>query len=129
MRSLFREASQAENVGALRAAGALYRAAVESLVEDQGVEGNDLYSRINGLEAKGVDPDLVRDLHEARLLGNWSLHEGLVFAPEEVQDVAQLLTDAVNILYVLPAARESMREARARRRDEGREGPGGEPTA
>ncbi len=117
MRSLYREASRAENVGALRGAGALYRAAVEELVASQQAEGRDLYQRIEGLAARGVDQDIVTDLHEARLLGNWSLHEGVEFSAEEVADVADLIADAVEILYVQPARRDAMREARAARRE------------
>lgn len=117
MRSLFREASVCENAGAMRGSAALYRAAVEELVKHQSVSGRDLYHRIEALEARGVDADIVRDLHEARLLGNWSLHEGIVFSPDEVADVANLITEAVEILYVLPARREEMRQAREARRE------------
>jgi hypothetical protein len=45
------------------------------------------------------------NLHEARLLGNWSLHDGLQFSPEEIDDVAQIIADAVHQLYVQPAER------------------------
>jgi hypothetical protein len=116
MRSLFREASQAENAGAMRGAAALYRAAVEALVADQNAPGRDLHQRIQALRTKGVEDDIVRDLDEARLLGNWSLHEGLTFAAAEVADVAELIEDAVELLYVLPARREEMRNARESRR-------------
>ncbi len=51
-----------------------------------------------------------------RLAGNWSLHEGIEFTAEEVADVAQLIEDAVEILYVQPGRREAMRQARAERR-------------
>jgi hypothetical protein len=116
MRSLYREASQAENAGALRGAAGLYRAAVEALLKNQGIEGPNLEQRIDALQGKGVDSDLVRDLHEARLTGNWSLHDGVVFSAEEIADLAQLIHDAVRVLYVQPAERERMREARAARR-------------
>jgi hypothetical protein len=116
IRSLFREASLAENAGALRGAAALYRATVEEIVDDFAAAGRNLYERIDSLRGRGVDEDIVRDLHEARLLGNWSLHEGLEFAANEVEDVARLIEDAVEILYVQPARRAEMRQARAQRR-------------
>lgn len=115
MRSLFREASVAESAGAFRGAAGLYRAAVEALVDDQEVSGRDLHAKIEGLRGR-VEDDLIADLHEARLTGNWSLHDGLEFSPEEVGDVADLIQDAVRILYVEPAKRAEMREARAARR-------------
>jgi hypothetical protein len=110
VRSLYREASLAEHAGALRGAAALLRAAVEELVRVRGA------SNIDGLGAQGVDQDIVRDLHEARLMGNWSLHSGVVFASEEIEDVAILIRDAVHELYVEPARREAMRKAREDRR-------------
>ncbi len=116
VRSLYREASIVEHAGALRGAAVLYRAAAEELVKDQGAAGGDLYHRIEALRGSGVDEDLVRDLHEARLLGNWSIHEGVTFSAEESADVAELLQDCVEVLYVEPARREAMRTAREARR-------------
>ena len=94
----------------------LYRDAVEELVKDQGVGGANLKDQIDALKGKGVDADIVTDLHEARLTGNYTIHQGIVFSADEVEDVAQLITDAVEILYVEPARRAAMRNARAARR-------------
>lgn len=116
MQSLFVEASVAESAGALRAAGALYRAAVEELAKDQGATAANLYDKIESLRGK-IEDELIDDLHEARLLGNWSLHEGLAFSAEEVADVAELIVEAVHTLYVEPAERRALRDARKARRD------------
>jgi hypothetical protein len=116
IRSLYREASVAENASCLRGAAGLYRAVVEELMRDQSAEGRDLHARIEALRTR-IDDDLVTDLHEARLTGNWGLHDGMTFSAEEVADVAQLIRDAVDILYVEPARRQAMREQRAARRE------------
>jgi hypothetical protein len=84
------------------------------------VTGTNLEQQIDALAAKGVDADIVRDLHEARLTGNWSIHRRTTFSAAEVADVAVLIRDAVEILYVQPQKRQAMREAREARRD-GRE--------
>lgn len=118
VRSLYREASLAEAAGALRGAAALYRAAAEKLVEDQAVTGRSLEDRIDALADKGVDADIITDLHEARLTGNWSIHEGMEFSAEELDDVARLISDAVEILYVQPVRKEQMRAARQARRQQ-----------
>lgn len=110
VRSMYREASLAENVGALRGAAGLYRAAVEEIVREQAV------ANIDGLRAKGADDDLVRDLHDARVTGNWSLHRGTNFTAGEIADLAELIGQAVHELYVEPARREEMRRAREDRR-------------
>ncbi|MBG6095960.1 DUF4145 domain-containing protein [Nocardioides luteus] len=117
IRSLYGEASTCEQAGALRAAGVMYRAAVEELVKERGATGQNLYARIEDLKTKGLDGDLVDDLHEARMLGNDSIHDGLVYSAEEVADVANLIEEATITLYVQPAEKKAMREARKARRD------------
>ncbi|MFB6695781.1 DUF4145 domain-containing protein [Streptomyces virginiae] len=117
MRDLFLEGGRCEAAGAYRAAGAMYRAAVEELCRDRGAAGKALYDKIEDLVNRGVTREVVDDLHEARSLGNWSLHDGLEFSAEEVADVAELITEAVHIVYVEPAERKKMREARKARRD------------
>ena len=119
VRSLMLEASICANAGALRAAAGMYRAAVEKVCDERQVAPGKLYHRLKGLKAdKGVDGDLVEHLHEARALGNYSLHEGMEFSPAEVADVASLITEALVLLYVQPAQRAAMRAAR-RAREQG----------
>lgn len=76
-----------------------------------------LYKRLEKLkERPNIEGQLVDDfLHEARLLGNDSLHDGTVFSAEEVMDVAQLIVEAVTVLYVQPEQRRKMRDARRAR--------------
>lgn len=116
IRGLFGEGSLAANAGARRAAAGAYRAAVEAILNNKGIEGSKLEPRIDALGSLGVDADIVRDLHEARLLGNWSLHQGVDFSDEEVDDVAELIAEACFELYEEPARREAMRAARKAKR-------------
>lgn len=117
IRSLYVEASRAEAAGALRGAAGLYRAAVEGICVDRNADGRNLAERIDALEEVGLGQDVVRDLHEARLLGNWSLHDGLEFTSEEVADVAELIAEACYLLYVQPAERQALRKQRQARRE------------
>lgn len=117
IRDLFAEGSVVEHAGALRAAAALYRATVEALCADRGTQGRNLEDKINDLKNRGVDAGIVDDLHEARFLGNWSLHRGTAFTADEVADVADLIVEATVELYVQPAERARMREARRARRN------------
>jgi hypothetical protein len=116
VRTLYREASVAEGVGAFRAAAGMYRACVEALVADRNANGHNLDQQIDDLANQGVDQDLVEDLHEARVTGNWSLHQGLEFSAAEVADIASLIYQSVFVLYVQPVQRQRMRDARAARR-------------
>lgn len=115
-RSTFSEASECRNVGALRGAAGLLRATVELIVLERGANGGDLKARINVLTQYRVDKDVVDGLHEARLLGNDSLHAGTTFTAEEVDDVFELVEHAVHAIYVEPAERERLRQARAAKR-------------
>lgn len=113
-RSLYAEASRCESVGALRGAGVLYRAAVEEVVKDQGGEGRNLRQQIDSLSSK-LDAELVEALHESRVVGNYSIHEGLTFSDEEVADIAELIYEACHVLYAIPAERQALRAKRQAR--------------
>ncbi|WP_166389677.1 DUF4145 domain-containing protein [Nocardioides ochotonae] len=119
VRSLFEEASKCEKSGAFRAAGVMYRATVEELVKEQNATGHNLYDKIESLKGT-LSTELVEDLHEARMLGNDSIHAGLTYSAEEVEDVAKLIEEAVLVLYVQPEEKRAMREARKARRDAGK---------
>lgn len=51
-----------------------------------------------GAREPGGPAEVVRDLDEARLLGNWSLQKGLSFSYAEVADVASLIKEAAFLL-------------------------------
>jgi hypothetical protein len=115
VRSLFAEASTCEKAKAYRAAGVMYRATVEELVKDQEAVGGRLYDKIESLKGRLSD-ELVEDLHEARMLGNDSIHAGLTYSADEVEDVARLIEEAVLVLYVQPEQKRAMRDTRQARR-------------
>ncbi|MEU4703304.1 DUF4145 domain-containing protein [Nonomuraea dietziae] len=116
IRDRFAEGSTCESAGALRGAAAMYRAAIEELCKEQGASKFNLHDKIEELRGS-LGEEIVRDLHEARMLGNDSVHDGLVYAPEEVADVAELIVEMTEILYVQPARRAALRDARKARRD------------
>lgn len=88
---------------------------VEEICKDQGAAGRTLYDRITALESN-LPPDIINSLHEARMVGNDSLHDGLQYSPDELADIAQLVTEVTLILYVHPAQRAALAAARAARR-------------
>jgi hypothetical protein len=122
VRDLFSEGTRCQEAGALRAAAAMYRAAVEELCKDRSATGRNLKDKIADLTNRGVPADVVRDLDEARTLGNWSLHDGLAFSYAEVDDVASLIQEAVFVVYVQPEQRAGLRAARQQRREQARAG-------
>ncbi|MDT0545610.1 DUF4145 domain-containing protein [Streptomyces lonegramiae] len=116
VREIFREAALAEAAGAYRLAGVGYRAVVEQIAKEQGATGSNLHNRITSLAAQGVPQNIVDAFHEARIVGNDAVHDGLAYSSEEIADIAELIDEAVFILYVQPAQRARMAAARAARR-------------
>jgi hypothetical protein len=116
VREVFAEAALAEAAGAARLAGIGYRAAVEQIVKDKGTTGKNLYERITGLTAVGGTQEIVDAFHEARFVGNDAAHDGLAYSSDEIADIAELVIEAVTVLYVQPAQRARMAQQRAARR-------------
>jgi hypothetical protein len=116
VREVFAEAALAEAAGAFRLAGVGYRAAVEQIVKERGSNGKNLYERITGLTRLGASQDIVDALHEARFVGNDAAHDALAYSAEEIADIAELINEAVMVLYVQPAQRAKMAAQRAARR-------------
>lgn len=116
VREVFAEAALAEAAGAFRLAGIGYRATVEQIVKDKAAAGKNLYERITGLTALGVTQDIVDAFHEARFVGNDAAHDALAYSAEEIADIAELVIEAVVVLYVQPAQRAAMAQQRAARR-------------
>lgn len=115
VRSLFMDASKAENAGSYRLAGVGYRAAVEEICKDQGAIKYSLYDKITELAERGLPQDVVDAMHEARVVGNDSIHHNLEYAADEIADLAELIKEAAKILYVQPAERKRMAQARKAR--------------
>ncbi|WP_228183986.1 DUF4145 domain-containing protein [Streptomyces anulatus] len=116
VRDLFLEAGRAEAVAAFRLAGVGYRSVVEEICKERGAQGKTLYAMISDLATHNVPQSLIDGFHEARLLGNDSVHDGLEYAPDEVADIAGLIEEAVLVLYTQPAERQRMAAARLARR-------------
>ncbi|MFD3553861.1 DUF4145 domain-containing protein [Streptomyces goshikiensis] len=115
VRTLFTEASRAENAGGFRLAGVGYRAAVEEICKDQGATKYTLHDKIEELAARGLPQEVVDAMNEARVVGNDSVHQNLEYAADEIADLAEIIEEAAEILYVEPAKRKRMADARKAR--------------
>ncbi|WP_159074350.1 DUF4145 domain-containing protein [Streptomyces dioscori] len=116
IREVFSEGALAEAAGAFRLAGIGYRATVEQIVKERGAAGKNLYERITALKDLGASQEIVDAFHEARFVGNDAAHEALAYSAEEIADIAELIDEAVLVLYVQPAQRTQMAAQRAARR-------------
>ncbi|GAA4698126.1 DUF4145 domain-containing protein [Nocardioides nanhaiensis] len=126
--SLFSEGAEAEAAGLLRGASMLYRSCVEAMAKERSAEGRDLYQRIEAMKStKALEADLADAMHEARLLGNDTTHDGIAYSAEEVADVAELVSEALHLIYVQPAERARFKQLRQARRDSARRGGAARP--
>jgi len=64
-----------------------------------------LQVRVDDLASKGIDSEVVKNLHEAPLVGNDSVHDGVSYPAGELADIADLIAEAVQLAFVQPAER------------------------
>lgn len=119
MVSFFQEAGVCEAVGALRAAGGLYRSAAEAMLDSK-VEGRDIPAKVKKfVQLQEVDPSLAEELEatftDARLVGREALHHGVDYSAQEIGELAELLCDAAEAVFAQPAQREGRRQRQAQR--------------
>lgn len=126
MASFFQEAGVCEAVGALRAAGGLYRSAAEAMLDSR-VTGRDIPAKVNQFvqwleedpNLAEVDPSLVEELKatftDARLVGREALHHGVDYSAQEIGELAELLCDAAEAVFAQPAQRQRRRQRQAQR--------------
>lgn len=119
MASFFQEAGVCEAVGALRAAGGLYRSAAEAMLDSK-VEGRDIPAKVKKfVQLTEVDPSLAEELEatftDARLVGREALHHGVDYSAQEIGELAELLCDAAEAVFAQPAQRQRRRQRQAQR--------------
>lgn len=119
MASFFQEAGVCEAVGALRAAGGLYRSAAEAMLDSK-VEGRDIPAKVKKfVQLQEVDPSLAEELEatftDARLVGREALHHGVDYSAQEIGELAELLCDAAEAVFAQPAQRQCRRQRQAQR--------------
>lgn len=119
MASFFQEAGVCEAVGALRAAGGLYRSAAEAMLDSK-VEGRDIPAKVKKfVQLPEVDPSLAEELEatftDARLVGREALHHGVDYSAQEIGELAELLCDAAEAVFAQPAQRQCRRQRQAQR--------------
>jgi hypothetical protein len=75
-----------------RASAALLRVALEELTEHLGASGKDLRERIVDLKGKGLPEQVVKSMDILRIVGNHSVHPGLIDLDDDPETSAKLFT-------------------------------------
>jgi hypothetical protein len=109
---LYAEALQAIDAGLAVSAGAMMRAAVESMCQQFGVPGKDLAQKISNLKTGKngpLSPAEAKALQEHRIFGNSCLHHGRIPTAEELSRAVSVLHHVLKTLYQLPKETEAFR--------------------
>ncbi len=105
------QAERAKSVGALSAAVVMYRAALEQLLHEQGIQGGMLGNRLETLEKTETPPAWRDQLDPAYLsvinkLGNAAIHvndgdvtQQTVFDEQLLREVRELFTELLDLVY------------------------------
>ncbi len=111
VRQAYTEARRVEKISKV-AFVSMMRRALESLCDEQGAEGKDLYHKLNDLVAKGIIPHKLGDLGQAiRSVGKHGAHAtNYELEDYEVRAIKDFFLTMVEYVYVAPAKLESLKK-------------------
>jgi len=101
-------------VGAPNACGVMTRRAVQSLCENKGAEGRDLFAQLKDLKNKQlITPDLHEWADSLRVSGRDGAHpEFPEVTADDAEDGVKLLREIVKCVYILPHDRAEKRRGK-----------------
>ncbi|GIT88488.1 hypothetical protein ROBYS_35040 [Roseobacter sp. OBYS 0001] len=112
VRTLFDEAG-AVFATSPRAAAALLRLALQHLLEELGENSKDINKAINSMIDKGLDDEIAKIMHSLRIIGNESVHPGLISVDDEpyiAEALFDLLNQIVDHMIIKPRKRSELWE-------------------
>ena len=119
VKSAYSESVEALNNGSLLLASIGFRATVEALCIEKGIDKGSLITRINKLRDKGIITSADCDrLHEARFMGNEAAHQIERPDREHVLIVLEVINNILNNLYVIDKKFKDVIEYRFKDYDE-----------
>lgn len=113
------EAHTCHSVNAYRSAILMARAVVEASAKEKGIVQGNLASKIDGLLAKGLVREMVKDTaHEIRFLGNDMAHGDFVsdVSAVESEDVLAFMDEVLEEVFQAPARLDARRTERLARK-------------
>jgi len=116
---VYKESVEALNNGSLLLASIGFRATIEALCLEKGIEKGTLITKINKLRDKGIITTADCDrLHEARFMGNESAHQIQHPDREHVMIVLEVINNILNNLYIIDKKFKEVIEYRFKDYDE-----------
>lgn len=110
--AIYREAITCYNEKALILCAAGLRALLEGICQDKKIKGNNLKARIEGLQTRLPNKNIIRNLHHFRFMGNDAVHE--LAAPKSIELALAIgvIEDLLNFFYELDYKASRLRDMR-----------------
>jgi Domain of unknown function (DUF4145) len=112
LNAIYREVILAFNVGANLLCAIGMRALIERICVDKGIEGKNLYEKINRMKDIPLPQSIVENLHHLRWMGNDSAHE-LNAEREELEIGIEICEHLLIAIYELENSASLLAELRA----------------
>jgi hypothetical protein len=112
LRAIYQEAITCYNEQALILCTAGLRALLEGICQDKKIKGNNLKTKIEGLQSILPNKNIIRNLHHFRFMGNDAVHELAAPKPTEVALAIGVIEDLMNFFYELDYKASRLREMR-----------------
>lgn len=110
--AIYREALICYNGKAMILCAAGLRALLEGICQDKRVKGNNLKAKIENLQTRLPNKNIIRNLHHFRFMGNDAVHELAAPKPTEVALAIGVIEDLLNFFYELDYKASQLREIR-----------------
>lgn len=102
VQTLYKETMDCLNNGALQLAAAGFRATIEAICQDNGIEGKTLETKINNMAKSHLITTADRDnLHAIRFIGNDSIHGIKKYSEAQVIIVAHIVNAILTTHYLI----------------------------
>jgi hypothetical protein len=110
--AIYKEAITCYNGKAPILCAAGLRALLEGICQDKRIKGKNLKARIEGLQTRLPNKNIIRNLHHFRFMGNDAVHELTAPKSNELALAIGVIEDLLNFFYELDYKASQLREMR-----------------
>lgn len=113
---IYKEAITCYNSKAPILCAAGLRALLEGICQDKRIKGRNLKERIEGLQTRLPNKNIIQNLHHFRFMGNDAVHELAAPKQNELELAIGVIEDLLNFFYELDYKASQLREMRRAKR-------------
>ncbi len=117
--AIYKEAITCYNGKAPILCAAGLRALLEGICQDKRIKGKNLKARIEGLQTRLPNKNIIRNLHHFRFMGNDAVHELAAPKSNELALAIGVIEDLLSFFYELDYKASQLREMRRKKKAKG----------